>query len=156
METIINDLDDLRKYIKVSKETRTITLKFEDVVFNCALPSKNNFNYFQDEDIGDYTLILRANNIIFKYYVEWDNIYAKNVESEDTIICRVLNVIGKTIGGYIAADMLVGVTITANTLVVKKICCRQLKSAYLSINKKEYNYIQASSINNIGVRYGRD
>ena len=156
MEVVINDLKDLKQHIKVKKNKGEILLKFDEVVFNCVLPSKSDFDYFQGKDILNYTINLKANNITFNYYAECDNIYAKNVESKDTLICKLLNVIGKTIGGYIGVDIFVGIDVVVNTFIVKKICCKYIKAAFLSIAKEngrneDYFYLEATSIDNMGV-----
>jgi energy-converting hydrogenase Eha subunit B len=149
MEVVINDLSDLKKHMKVRKEKEEIYLKFDEVIFNCALPNKCDM-YFLDENTKSYTLNLKANKITFNYYAECDNIYASSVISYDTLICKeLLNVIGNIEGGYIASDVFIGTNIKANTFVVKKICCSYIESAYLCIDKKDYFYIKASSINNI-------
>lgn len=158
MEVVINDLEDLKKYIKVRKDKKEIYLKFDEVVFNCCLPSKSDFNYFQEVNVKHYTINLKTNNITFNYYAECDNIYAKNVTSSDTLICKLLNVIGKTTGGYISADIFIGIEAKINTLIVNKICCKQIKVAFLSIAKEDgrnedYHYLEASSVNNIGGKY---
>lgn len=151
MEAVINDLVNLKKYMTVNKEKKEITFKFDDVIFNCSLPSKMNFNYFQDDNIKDYTINIKAKNINFNYYAECDNIYANNVVSEDSIVCKLLNVIGDTRGGYISADVFMGINIEANTFAVKRICCKKIKAGYLVINDENYFYIKADSVNNIGV-----
>lgn len=155
MEVIINDLLDLKKYMKVNIDQKEIIFRFdEDVVFNCSLPSKNYFNYFIEDNIKDYTINLEGRCITFNYYVEIDNIYANRLVSRDTLICKFLNVIGDTQGGYISTDMFIGHKIEANTFAVRKICAKQIKIAFLSIIKEDqrsndYYYIKASGINNI-------
>jgi hypothetical protein len=39
MDTVINDLSDLKNYIKVDKEKKTINLNFDKVIFNVGLLS---------------------------------------------------------------------------------------------------------------------
>ena len=156
MEVVINDLEELKKYMRVYKDKKEIIFKFDEVVFNCALPNKNHFNYFQESDILHYTINLKANKITFNYYAELDNVYAKQVVANDVLICKLLNVIGKTISGYICADIFIGIDVEVNTMIVKKICCKNIKAAFLSIAKEngsndDYHYIQASSVKNIGV-----
>ena len=156
MEVVINDLEDLKRYMRVYKDKKEISLKFDEVVFNCALPNKNHFNYFQGDNILHYTINLKANKITFNYYAELDNVYAKQVVANDVLICKLLNVIGKTISGYIGADVFIGIDVEVNTMIVKKICCKNIKAAFLSIAKEngsneDYHYLEASSVKNIGV-----
>lgn len=151
MEVVIDNLEDLKKYIKVKKDKKEIFIKFEDVVFNCALPNKETFHYFQEGSVQDYTITIKARNITFMHSAECDNIYANNVTSKETIICKLLNVIGDTYGAYIETDVFIGYNVEVNSFITKKICCNKIKSAYLSIDNEDYFYLKASSINNIGV-----
>jgi len=151
MEVIINDLIDLKPFLKVRKRKKEIILKFEDVVFNCALPSKNKFNYFQDYNISNYTISIIAKRITFNYYAECDNIYANEVVSEDSLICKILNVIGRAKGKCISTNIFVGIYVETNTLIVNKIVCHSVKALLLTIDNRDYSYLVASSVNNIGV-----
>ena len=68
MEVVINDLEELKKYMRVYKDKKEIILKFDEVVFNCAVPNKDHFNYFQGDNILHYTINLKANKITFNYF----------------------------------------------------------------------------------------
>ena len=138
MEIIINELEDLKKYIKVKKDKKEIFLEFDDVVFNCSLPNKEIFHYFQEGRINDYNITIKARNITFNYGAECDNIYANNVKSKEILICKLLNAIGDTYGAYIETEVFVGINVDANALIVKKIHCKKTKVAFLSIGHEEY------------------
>ena len=54
------------------------------------------------------------------------------------------------------ADIFIGIDVEVNTMIVKKICCKNIKAAFLSIAKEngsneDYHYLEASSVKNIGV-----
>ena len=149
MEVIINDLEDLKKYIKVSKTKKEIFLKFDDVTFNCSLPRKGTFNYFLEGSISDYTVTIKGNKIVFNYYAECDNVYANNVTVKDVLKCKLLNVIGQTSGGFVSTKIFIGQDVDVDRLVVKKIVCSQISATLLTIDEDEYPYIVASSINNV-------
>jgi len=152
MEVVINDLEDLKRYMRVYKDKKEIHIKFDEVIFDCALPGKHYFSYFLDEDIKGYTVNLKANKITFNYYAECDNVYANEVVSRESLVCKLLNVIGSTTGGYISTHVFIGIDVEANTFAVKKICCKKIKVGSLFIGDDNYFYVKADSINNIGVQ----
>ena len=44
MEVVINDLEELKKYMRVYKDKKEIIFKFDEVVFNCEKKKKNHFH----------------------------------------------------------------------------------------------------------------
>jgi len=156
MEVVINDIKEIKKYTKVSHAKKEIRITFDNVIFNCVLPSKICFDYFQEESVYNYEVVLKANKVVFNYSAECDQIYAMDLISKDILICNMLNVIGDVDGDYIKTNICVANNISALILQVNKIICNHLQARTLQIKSKEYLFITADSINNIGGRDDRN
>ena len=151
MGVVINDLADLKNFIKLKHSKKKIEMKFDDVVFNCVLPHKRHFNYFCEQDIQDYDVSIIAKSVTFNYPAEIDNLHVSQVVANDSLICELINVIGDVRGAYIATNSFIGIDITAGTFVVKNLVCRHIKVKLLVLNNEDYPYLKADAINNIGV-----
>ncbi len=64
MEVIINDIEEIKKYLTIDKSGRRIYIVAENITFNCAVPGNWHFNYtFSEGTSTDYNVEILAKKL---------------------------------------------------------------------------------------------
>ena len=149
MGIVINDIEEIKKYLTIDKSGRRIYIVAEDITFNCAVPGNWHFDYtFSEGTSTDYNVEILAKKITFNYFADTNYIMADEIVCKE-LSCNELHVDKSICGELIRAYILNANKVKADSLSVVHMECAELDVEDCNINYTRYYKLKATNIRTI-------
>ena len=149
MGVVINDIEEIKKYLTIDKSGRRIYIVAEDITFNCAVPGNWHFDYtFSEGTSTDYNVEILAKKITFNYFADTNYIMADEIVCKE-LSCNELHVDKSICGELIRAYILIANKVKADSLSVVHMDCAEVDVEDCYINYTRYYKLKATNIRTI-------
>lgn len=149
MCVVINDIEEIKKYLTIDKSGRRIYIVAENITFNCAVPGNWHFDYtFSEGTSTDYNVEILAKKITFNYFADTNYIMADEIVCKE-LSCNELHVDKCICGKLIRAYILNANKVKADSLSAVHMECAELDVEDCYINYTRYYKLKATNIRTI-------